>query len=82
MVTVAAVQYCASDNAAATIEHIYPLIADAASNARLVALPEAATYLAASPAQPGPRGRPFGTSERPVWTHEGIYPGFTLAKVC
>lgn len=50
MITVAAVQYCASDDAAATLENIYPLIADAASNARIVALPEATTYLAASPA--------------------------------
>ena len=48
MITVAAVQYCASDDAAATLDQIYPLIADAASTARLVALPEAATYLAAS----------------------------------
>jgi predicted amidohydrolase len=48
MITVAAVQYCASDDAAATLDHIYPLIADAARTARLVTLPEAATYLAAS----------------------------------
>ena len=48
MITVAAVQYCASDDAAVTLDRIYPLIADAASTARLVALPEAATYLAAS----------------------------------
>ena len=48
MITVAAVQYCADDDAATTLDHIYPLIADAASTARLVALPEAATYLAAS----------------------------------
>ena len=45
---VAAIQYCASDNAKDTLEHIQPLIAEAASRAALVTLPECASYLAAS----------------------------------
>ncbi len=48
MLQVAALQYCASDDAAKTLRHIQPLIAEAASKARLVALPECASYLAAS----------------------------------
>ena len=48
MLRVAALQYCASDNIAETLGHIRPLIAEAASKARLVALPECASYLAAS----------------------------------
>jgi predicted amidohydrolase len=49
--TVAALQYCASDDAAATLAHIEPLIAKAASTAQLICLPEAASFLAASRAQ-------------------------------
>jgi len=49
--TVAALQYCASDDAAATLAHIEPLIAKAARTARLICLPEAASFLAASRAQ-------------------------------
>jgi len=48
MLSVAAVQYCASDEVAKTLHHIQPLIAEAASKATLVALPECANYLAAS----------------------------------
>ncbi|MEK9910499.1 MAG: carbon-nitrogen hydrolase family protein, partial [Candidatus Puniceispirillum sp.] len=48
MLTVAAIQYCAGDDAAKTLAHIRPMIAKAAETARLVTLPEAATYLAAS----------------------------------
>ena len=48
MLRVAALQYCASDDVAKTLHHIQPLIAEAASKASLVALPECATYLAAS----------------------------------
>ena len=48
MLRVAALQYCASDNVAETLGHIRPLIAEAACKARLVALPECASYLAAS----------------------------------
>ena len=48
---VAALQYCASDDAAATLAHIEPLIAKAARIARLICLPEAASFLAASRAQ-------------------------------
>ena len=48
MLSVAAVQYCASDDVAKTLQHIQPLIAEAASKATLVALPECANYLAAS----------------------------------
>ena len=49
--TVAALQYCASDDTAATLTHIEPLIAKAARTARLICLPEAASFLAASRAQ-------------------------------
>ena len=48
MLRVAALQYCASDDVAKTLHHIQPLIAEAASKASLVALPECANYLAAS----------------------------------
>ena len=48
MLRVAALQYCASDDVAKTLHHIQPLIAEAASKATLVALPECANYLAAS----------------------------------
>jgi predicted amidohydrolase len=48
MLRVAALQYCASDDAAKTLHAIQPLIAEAASKASLVALPECANYLAAS----------------------------------
>ena len=48
MLHVAALQYCASDDVAKTLHHIQPLIAEAASKASLVALPECANYLAAS----------------------------------
>ncbi len=48
---VAALQYCASDDAAATLAHIEPLIAKAARTAELICLPEAASFLAASRAQ-------------------------------
>ena len=48
MLRVAAVQYCAGDNAKDTLVHIQPLIAEAASCATLVTLPECASYLAAS----------------------------------
>ena len=48
---VAALQYCASDDAAATLAHVEPLIAKAARIARLICLPEAASFLAASRAQ-------------------------------
>ena len=37
---VAALQYCASDNAAATFAHIEPLIAKAAQTAELICLPK------------------------------------------
>ena len=49
--TVAALQYCSSDDAAATLSHIEPLIYKAAKTAQLVCLPEAASFLAASRAQ-------------------------------
>ena len=49
--TVAALQYCAGDEPAATIAHIKPLIAKAARTAQLICLPEAASFLAASRAQ-------------------------------
>ena len=48
---VAAMQYCASDDAVATLAHIRPLIAKAAKTAQLICLPEAATFLAANRAQ-------------------------------
>jgi len=48
---VAALQYCASDDAVATLAHIEPLIAKAASTAQLICLPEAASFLAANRAQ-------------------------------
>ena len=48
MLRVAAIQYCASDNAKDTLAHIQPLIAEAASRATLVTLPECASYLSAS----------------------------------
>ena len=48
MLRVAALQYCASDDVAKTLHHIQPLIAEAASKASLIALPECANYLAAS----------------------------------
>ena len=48
MLRVAALQYCASDDVAKTLHHIQPLIAEAASQASLVALPECSNYLAAS----------------------------------
>ena len=48
---VAALQYCASDDAAATLAHIEPLIAKAAQTVQLICLPEAASFLAASRAQ-------------------------------
>ena len=48
MLRVAALQYCASDDIPKTLHHIQPLIAEAASKASLVALPECANYLAAS----------------------------------
>ena len=48
MLSVAALQYCASDDAAETLARIRPLIAKAAANAQLVTLPECASYLAAS----------------------------------
>ena len=48
MLRVAALQYCASDDITKTLNHIQPLIAEAASKASLVALPECANYLAAS----------------------------------
>lgn len=49
--TVAALQYCASDDAATTLAHIEPLIAKAAKTAQLICLPEAASFLAASRVQ-------------------------------
>ena len=49
--TVAALQYCASDDATATLAHIEPLIARAARTSKLICLPEAASFLAASRAQ-------------------------------
>ena len=49
--SVAALQYCASDDATATLSSIEPLIAKAAQTAQLVCLPEAASFLAASRAQ-------------------------------
>ena len=51
ILTVAALQYCASDDAATTLAHIEPLIAKAARTARLILLPEAASFLAANRAQ-------------------------------
>ena len=47
-ITVASLQYCASNDAAATLAHIEPLIAKAARTAQLICLPEAASFLAAS----------------------------------
>ncbi len=49
--TVAALQYCASDDAIATLAHIEPLIARAARTSKLICLPEAASFLAASRTQ-------------------------------
>jgi predicted amidohydrolase len=49
--TVASLQYCASNDATATLAHIEPLIAKAARSAQLICLPEAASFLAASRAQ-------------------------------
>ena len=49
--TVAALQYCASDDAATTLAHIEPLISKAAKTAKLICLPEAASFLAASRSQ-------------------------------
>ena len=47
--TVAALQYCAAGDAPTTIAHITPMIANAAARgARFIALPEAATFIAAS----------------------------------
>ncbi len=44
---VAALQYCAGSDASATLAHVEPMIASAADNgAELVALPEAASFLA------------------------------------
>ncbi len=48
MLRVAAIQYCASDDAEETLGRLRPLIAKAASKARFITLPECATYLAAS----------------------------------
>ncbi len=48
MLSVAALQYCATDDVRATLQHIRPLIAEAASKARFVVLPECASYLAAN----------------------------------
>ncbi len=48
MLKVAALQYCSSDDIGETLHKIQPLIAEAASKARFVALPECANYLAAS----------------------------------
>ena len=48
---VAALQYCAGDDAAATLTHIELLTAEAAQTAQLICLPEAASFLAASRAQ-------------------------------
>ena len=62
MLRVAALQYCASDDAAKTLQHIQPLIAEAASKASLVALPECANYLAASREQ---------LFQRAEWDDEG-----------
>lgn len=49
--TVAALQYCASDDAATTLSHIKPMIDKAAKFAKLICLPEAASFLAANRAQ-------------------------------
>ena len=48
MLRVAALQYCASDDVAQTLQNIHPLIAEATSKATLIALPECANYLAAN----------------------------------
>ena len=48
MMKVAALQYCASDDAEQTLHRIKPLIAEAASHARLITLPECASFLASS----------------------------------
>ena len=63
MLTVAALQYCASDDATTTLTHIEPLIAKAAKTAQLICLPEAASFLAASRAQ---------LSERAEWEDDSI----------
>jgi len=63
MLTVAAIQYCAGDDAAKTLAHIRPMIAKAAETARLVTLPEAATYLAASREQ---------LAERAAWEDDSL----------
>ncbi len=51
MLKVAALQYCASDDAEQTLNHIRPLISEAASRALFITLPECASYIAASPQQ-------------------------------
>ena len=60
---VAALQYCASNDVAATLAHIEPLIARAARTAQLVCLPEAASFLAASREQ---------LSERAEWEDDSV----------
>ena len=67
-VTVAALQYCASDDAAATLAHIEPLISEAARTAQLICLPEAASFLAASRVQ---------LAERVEWENDS----FSLRKL-
>jgi len=51
MFKVAGIQYCAGDNHAQNLKHIKPMIKKAAETALFVALPEAATYIAADPDQ-------------------------------
>lgn len=63
MLSVAAIQYCAKDNAAATLAHIRPMIAKAAEQARLVTLPEAATFISASRSQ---------LAERAEWEDDSL----------
>ncbi len=47
-INVAAIQYCARGTATETLDHIRPMIAKAAQTARLITLPEAASFIAAS----------------------------------
>ena len=69
MLRVAALQYCASDDVIKTLQHIQPLIAEAASKASLIALPECANYLAASREQLFQRAEWDDESYSQKWLH-------------
>ena len=47
MLSVAALQYCSSDNIGQTLKNVRPIIAEASLHAKFIALPECANYLAA-----------------------------------